>query len=224
MTIPAPLRVDVAGDVCLDLVGIPIPPQKPTSVANNWQLTGETRTYYLPGGAMLLADWIGTAVATAEVRPMRPLIPAEIAGPPAANTPLTPKQFFDIAERLTRNEVVHSLMQLDHFKTKPDDKKKEQVRVAKQLGYSGPHGTNPKLTWLPPESEPGTVQLLVLDDTGNRFRREPSQWPAVLTQPGEKRPLVIYKLHRPLPGTKDASEQPVKNELWEAVKIGRAHV
>jgi hypothetical protein len=48
----------VAGDVCLDVVGVPIPEKADESSQESWRLTGETRTHFLPGGAMLLAEFI----------------------------------------------------------------------------------------------------------------------------------------------------------------------
>src|SRR5437016_4270259 len=51
-------RILVAGDVCLDVVGVPIPPKAAEAGAENWRLSGETRTHFLPGGAMLLAKFI----------------------------------------------------------------------------------------------------------------------------------------------------------------------
>src|SRR4051812_47831407 len=53
-------RILVAGDVCLDVVGVPVPPPTCSTEipAENWRLAGETRTHFLPGGAMLLAKFI----------------------------------------------------------------------------------------------------------------------------------------------------------------------
>ena len=55
MTEIAKGSIVVAGDICLDVVGLPIPPSSVLGGStDNWRQTGETRTYYLPGGAMLL--------------------------------------------------------------------------------------------------------------------------------------------------------------------------
>src|SRR5882724_2812863 len=53
-------RILVAGDVCLDVVGVPVPPypQSANAPPENWRLTGEMRTHFLPGGAMLLAEFV----------------------------------------------------------------------------------------------------------------------------------------------------------------------
>ena len=69
-------------------------------------------------------------------------------------------------------------------------------------GFSGPKCGDPCLTILPPAPS-APPQIIVLDDTGNRFRRTPTRWPTAIT--GDRPPaesLVVYKLHRPLPEPK----------------------
>jgi len=222
------LRIDVAGDVCLDMVGIPVPPPSGSAAKNNWQLTGETQTHYLLGGAMLLAEWVRAAAKNAEVRGMRPRLPDELkhakpAEAASTEAELTDAEFLKIAERLKRDEVVHSLLALDHFKLKPDDKKNCRLRVKEKHGFSGPESGEPSLELSPPDDRNGSPDIVVLDDTGNRFRRMPSQWPRSLTSTDAK-PLIVYKLHRPLP---DAEGQSVDHtpraiddttsDLWRAV-------
>jgi len=71
-------RIIVAGDICLDVVGIP--KQRPGASGDdleNWRLTGEIRTYYLRGGALLLSDMIEAAVGSS----------AEVFGPVLAVLP-----------------------------------------------------------------------------------------------------------------------------------------
>ena len=59
--------------------------------------------------------------------------------------------------------------------------------------------------------------MVVLDDTGNRFRRSPDQWPAMVGKPATAdSPVVVYKLHRPLPAG------PGTNLLWDAVMENHA--
>lgn len=47
-----PGAVVVAGDVCLDVLGLPIPPAPHVAGGGeeNWRQTGETRTFYRRGG------------------------------------------------------------------------------------------------------------------------------------------------------------------------------
>jgi hypothetical protein len=204
------VRIDVAGDVCLDLVGIPIPPPPGNPAAqDNWRLTGETRTHYLLGGAMLLTQWIETAAAGAVVRGMRPqlvegLVLLDSAGKPKKKVgdELSTAEFLQIAERLKRDEVVHSLLALDLFRATPSSKTKDHIRVDVKHGFSGPPEGEPKLQLLPPDTAAGPADIIVLDDTGNRFRRAHKQWPSSLSSADA---LVVYKLHRPLPAAVAAS-------------------
>ncbi len=66
----------VAGDVCLDVVGIEMPP-RPASEhhVDNWRQTGETQTRHLPGGAMLLKSMIEEAAKSWNVEGMVPGLP-----------------------------------------------------------------------------------------------------------------------------------------------------
>src|SRR5688500_18131445 len=99
MSMNEPIAIQVAGDVCLDVVGIPVaPPAANVERPNNWQLTGETRTYYLLGGALLLADFVRAATpAGTNVQATEPWLPADLAcGNPSE--PLSPEKFLDIAE------------------------------------------------------------------------------------------------------------------------------
>jgi hypothetical protein len=263
-------RVLVAGDVCLDVVGVPLPPPI-SAVANpeNWQLTGETRTHFLPGGAMLLAKFIRASrmeplISEADAE-ARKLIKAgklgnqspedlrrnmrnqtrlkhtreheeQVIGP----RPLKPKginsdksgqlfqdDFLEIAERLRRDEIVHSLISVNAFpSTMNPDEKSTTLRVERKQGFSGPEedGSPPSLE-LEYSNDP--VDIVVLDDTGNRFRKGDSgnPWPSVLARAKENgpNPLIVYKLHRPLPtgatsGSLSAGKNPeIANKLWDAV-------
>lgn len=53
---PAERSLLVAGDICLDVVGVAIPPSASDQGCENWKLTGEVRTHFLPGGTLLLAE------------------------------------------------------------------------------------------------------------------------------------------------------------------------
>ena len=59
MTEPKRTTVLVAGDICLDVVGIPVPGASAAPAeTDNWRLTGEICTHYLPGGAFQLAEFV----------------------------------------------------------------------------------------------------------------------------------------------------------------------
>src|SRR5437763_3157668 len=89
----------VAGDICLDVVGIPVPPPSLSSgtAADNWRLTGETRTHYLPGGAMLLAECVRFAATTHHVEEARPCLPEALSCGGPKNQPLNRKAFLEHA-------------------------------------------------------------------------------------------------------------------------------
>ena len=192
--------IEVAGDVCLDVAVVPIAPDvHPGGQVDNWRQTGETRTHYLPGGALLLQNWVQAAAQGQTVRGLRPCLPSALACGNPANKPLTLDEFLSVAERLTRSEIVHSLLELDGFPAMPGAKDRDQLRVLMTHGFSGPRDGDPSLTILPPEAA-GAPDVIVVDDTGNQFRRTPSEWPASFTDQQPKAgAVVVYKLHRPLP-------------------------
>ncbi len=207
-------QVLVAGDVCLDLVAVPIPApaRAGRSSAENWRLTGEKRTHYLRGGAMLLAQMIEqTTAGTAKV--VSPSLPTPRTLRGCVSSRILPDELF---ERLTRNEVVHSLLEADRFPVEDGQKDSDAkvLRLRHVHGYSGPaEAAVPSLTpRLPKRSS--VSALLVLDDTGNRFRVAASQWPDEVEAPGNPPPLVLLKLHRPLPLGSGAGAEPSDQDLW----------
>ena len=211
----------VAGDICLDVVGIPIPgASTPPDGTDNWRLTGEVRTHYLPGGALQLAAFVRAACheLDADVKAPSPCLPKDLSCDQQPDQPLTMAEFARIAERLTRDEIVHSLLHLAPFKATADSKKADTIRVCETHGFSGPKDTDPSMRILPPDDPEGNAGLIVLDDTGNRFRRTPQQWPTgISAPPSVKPPVVVYKLHRPLPVEKLGC-----NPLWDAVMAKHA--
>lgn len=262
-------RILVAGDVCLDVVGVPIPAKSADPSTENWRLTGETRTHFLPGGALLLAKFIRaprlvkpladaeqeaqrqirekqlkgdaarelrfrvrdearskfTRPAEDDVIGPRPKPPNELSG--ASRDPLYQDGFIAIAERLTRDEIVHSLLELKLFsKTVAPDEENSVLRVESEHGFSGPvePSQDPSLEVVYPEPK-DPPQIIVLDDTGNRFRKNTpgNPWPKSIeggqaSQPDAANPpLIVYKLHRPLPSASG------ENSLWEKVKTGHPH-
>jgi|GEM_PF-556510 len=249
------VEVLVAGDVCLDVVAVPIPP-KISAGEENWRQSGEKRIHFLPGGAMLLAEFIRAPYLDEMVEPklklvrerleseglskkdleeklsaakegitarVRPEIEARIAGPRPVRPndlgdstgPMSNTEFLNIAERLRRDEIVHSLLEADKFPKTSDKEQKEKIyRVKQEHGYSGPANDKPPALEY---SYPSGVRprIVVISDTGNLFRlpkRDPElpcPWPEVVLQEHRNySPLVIYKLQRPLPRKK------AENSLW----------
>jgi len=217
-TTPDSRRILVAGDICLDVAGIPVPAASDAhDKKDNWRQTGEVRTHYMPGGALQLARFVQAAVDTIDprfaVRPPRPCRPKAITCNGKQNEAMTIEEFLEVAERLTRSEVVHSLLHLEFFKGTSDSKKPDAIRVEATHGFSGPREADPTMNILPPVDEEGIAEVIVLDDTGNRFRRSPEQWPAAVGKPASSgSPIFVYKLHRPLPDGENT------NPLWDAIK------
>jgi hypothetical protein len=187
-------------------------------------LTGEISTHYLRGGALLLADLIGAAVAQ----------DADVSGP-QLQTPETlscgekcgplEKSLFP---RLTKDEIVHSVIRVGEFKTSPKAEKKDKtLRVAQTEGFSGPAPAqgDPTLKVDPPGSS--GAGFIVLDDSGNSFRRTRQQWPAALAKPKPgSSPLIVHKLNRPLPvpnpgaaasTTDGAPQAQATSQLWDVL-------
>lgn len=212
-TVPAttptsePCTVVVAGDICLDVLGLPIPPAPLAagSSEENWRQTGETRTFYRRGGTWLLADLLRSALKAA-------------ARSATLIEPIAPGVTEDDFEKFTRQQIVHSLLILGRYtdKLKQGDCECEEhrVRVAESQGFSGP--TKPAYASLSTSliGDTASPDLVVLDDTGNRFRHDRTLWPKAITNPTDSaavKPLVLYKLHRPLPGT-------ATNDLWNTIR------
>lgn len=217
-----PRHILVAGDVCLDVVGVPIPPKAPEGKDENWRLTGETRTHFLPGGALLLTEFVRAAAGGQSgvvVSGPTALLPEDLNH--HLQGPLDAGALIQYAPRLCRKEIVHSLIEAAAFPTRPDSKKedKKTLRVKREAGFSGPdEGEEPSLQIQYQGN--GDEAVIVLDDTGNRFRKAPCapgkhEWPKTIQSPARdagRRPLVIYKLHRPLPEAQN------ENALWKRVE------
>ncbi len=202
-SLPSP--VVVAGDICLDVVGVPMPrPSSPDAVIPNWRLTGETRTHHLRGGALLLSRWVAEACEGRSV--VGPVIPRPVdpSGTRAPDLPLSDEEL----PGLKRQDLVHSILE-----AVADG---DVARLARAHGYSGPDLGDPRLAPALPGDVP-EAGLVVLDDTGNSFRHRRDLWPKALTTPGAK-PWVVYKLHRPLP-VSDVSDPTFRdsNPLWNEV-------
>ena len=201
----------VAGDICLDVVRIPVARTATGGgESDNWRLSGEMDTHYLPGGAFLLSEFVRACAPDFDVKNPVPCRPKELTCDGKPEQPMSLEVFLGVAERLTRDEIVHSVMQLGLFKAGPDSKKADTVRVKETHGFSGPKKGDPNMSILPPQDGGKPCAVVVLDDTGNRFRRSPDQWPALIQNPPKSdTPIIVYKLHRSLPCPKTS------NALWD---------
>jgi hypothetical protein len=218
-------KIQVAGDLCIDVIGVPQP--RPSidadSSLKNWQLTGEIRTQFLRGGALLLADMVSAAVGDANVYGPVPQVPPALRRN-GKGGPLDESLFV----RLTKDEIVHSVLRVDECKAakkSEKDSKEKTLRVVQSEGFAGPTNADPSIAVT--LEEPGEVDIVVLDDTGNSFRRMKSQWPEAIKNPNtSESPLIVYKLHRPVP-TPDAESKAsaglntakpaISSPLWKKV-------
>ncbi|MFO0944314.1 MAG: hypothetical protein U0930_26695, partial [Pirellulales bacterium] len=220
--------ITVVGDICLDVVGVKIPRNTARKRnLDNWQQTGETRTFYLPGGALLLQHFVECALKThakgkaATVEGPAPKLP--IALTVGGDQPKTIKQFLEYAERLKRKEIVHSLLELNGFANKPDSKKDDPktLRVSETFGFSGPDNASDGLVVEAPRGL--SAKVLVIDDTGNSFRSGTSnvRWPACLEECSQEElkilaeTTLVHKLHRPLPESPQTMPPAPIKDLWK---------
>lgn len=205
--------IHVAGDVCIDVLGVPQPRQSSdaTSGTENWRLTGEIRAHHRRGGSLLLADMVAAAARSCTV--LGPTLQAPEAlrlGKAAGGLDET------LFPRLTRDEIVHSVIRVEQFRTSDADKKGKTLRVARTEGFSGPLSGTPSVKIEPPASP--EVHICVLDDAGNSFRQSQEQWPAaILRSGGADGPLIVHKLHRPIPLCDSAPQTPASASLWETL-------
>lgn len=181
-------KIVVAGDVTVDWLEAVIPAvsqdvKRPKS-PQNWQLQAGTHMVARPGGALLLAQMVQRAV------PKWKILTHDLAS----------------LENIPPDEVIHSIVELGRFPASSDDREGKKVyRVKKMRGFSGPLGR--AVSPLPVTGDDPDAAIVVIDDAGNGFRDVKSCWPAALRTSG-KRPLVIYKMSRPL----------AEGALWQMVR------
>jgi hypothetical protein len=187
-------RVVVAGDAALDWFLYPVPAE---DQGENWRLHRSAHATVLPGGALLLGEFVRQALACCQV-------PADVFLPkPPGELRVIPPE-----------SVVHSNAMLDFF-TVAQSGDTKTLRVKESLGYVGPSDKSP----CPPAPEPNPQEadLVVLDDSGNGFRDSPESWPKALA--GAESPWVVHKLSRPLESGLLKPEEP--SPLWK--KVTAAH-
>jgi hypothetical protein len=180
--------VVVAGDVCIDWLSIPVEalvPGQDSPQLMNWQLQGGRHMYARRGGAWLTADFIERAAGGA----------AKVLKPePEPNL-----------ENVPPERIIHSMLMLEG---RDRERRREKIPhwvVTHFAGYAGP--APPQRPEVKPvEKDHASARIILLDDAGNGFRDTESAWPLALK--GEREPLVVYKVRRPLG----------KGALWEHLK------
>jgi hypothetical protein len=179
MSSPQP-TITVAGDICIDWLEFPI---KAKDSGLNWELYPGTCFVAKPGGALLLAD-----------------ILRRLQGVTVLSSTLVG------IENIPPEKVIHSNAELKLFSYSNDLKDKNNLvyRVKEFRGFIGSNNVAPGFASI--EKDDSDSQIVVLDDAGNGFRDNDKYWPKAITENGKK-PLIIYKMSRPL----------AQGKLWEHV-------
>jgi hypothetical protein len=172
--------ITVAGDICIDWLQFPI---KAKDSGLNWELYPGTSLIAKPGGALLLADFL------------RRFQDFTILSSTLENI-----------ENIPPKQVIHSNAELELFSYSSDPKDKNNLvyRVKQFKGFVGSNNVAPEFATI--QNDDPDSQIVVLDDAGNGFRDNAEYWPKAITENGKK-PLVIYKMSRPL----------AQGKLWENV-------
>jgi hypothetical protein len=176
------VSITVAGDICIDWLRFPI---NPKDSGRNWELHAGTRMIARPGGALLLSEFLRNSTG------------ATVLSPELKNI-----------EKIPPEEVLHSNVDLDFFPYSSDsnEKNKPVYRVKHFLGFTGPAHGAPGLLCV--KNDDPDANMVILDDAGNGFREMKDYWPKAI-QEERKKPIVIYKMSRPL----------ATGKLWDHVSI-----
>ena len=174
------VTITVAGDICIDRLQFPT---RAKDSGLNWELYPGTCLIAKPGGALLLTEFLQRS---------------------SGITVLSPK--LDEIENISSEQIIQSNAELELFpySTDPKDKNKLVYRIKQFRGFNGPNKSAPGLVSI--KNDDSDSQIVVLDDAGNGFRDNSQYWPKAITENGKK-PLIIYKISRPL----------TQGKLWEHI-------
>jgi hypothetical protein len=172
-----PLNILVAGDVFIDWLLIPAPPNNAKAIQPQ-ALQPAVQVEARAGGAILLARLVEAAVAATSLA-------AHVS---TCQLPVP-------AAQISRDQAVHAILELDRVPVTrdPRDAKSLTYRVKRFMGYSvPPDGCGVPIAISPDDPDAAVV---VLYDAGFGFRADSSVWPAALTAAG-KQPAIILKMGR----------------------------
>lgn len=167
-------KIIVAGDICIDWLYHTYSGKNPRdkgSLKTNWQITRNTRLSVLPGGVLLLNEFIKSSTGVETI---------------CYKTP-------DL-KRLSSDRMVNSIAEISSYQS--DLKKGSSYRISRFLGFNGPEVKE----LSQPQEIHGDLKnpdLIVLDDAGNGFRDEPELWEEILNS-ADTKTEIIYKMSWPL--------------------------
>ncbi|MGP8337210.1 MAG: RyR domain-containing protein [Methanosarcinaceae archaeon] len=163
----------VTGDVCIDWLQWLT---KPEDAGLNWKLYQGTRMTAKPGGALLLADFMRNATGITVISPQLKNI-----------------------DKIPPKVLLHSNVELELFPYSSGhrdmDKDRMVYRIGRCRGFTGPTADAPVPLFF--EDDDPRADMVVLDDAGNGFRDDEKKLPLAIRDKGAK-PIVVYKMHRPL--------------------------
>jgi hypothetical protein len=160
----------VTGDIFIDQLRFTV---KAKDHGLNWELHPEIRTVVKLGGALRLTEFL------------RSLTDAVVISPE-----LDAKGSY--YEKVLRSNVDLNLLP---FSSDPKEKNEPVYRVRNFLGYTGPTTGPPELLHIKDDNP--DAGIVILDDLGNGFREMKEYWPKAIVEDGKK-PIIIYKMSRPL--------------------------
>jgi hypothetical protein len=168
-------KVLVAGDICIDWLLHQLSEKAPRdkdTIKVNWKNARNTHMHALPGGALMLRDFI------------KKITGAEIVSYPAKKL-----------ENIPPNEIIHSIAEVTDFPVKTGDVAKT-IRIKNLYGYSGPADEEslkiPKLFGRHSDAD-----VIIIDDAGNGFRDDNTDWLDDFDG-SKKKPIILYKMSWPL--------------------------
>lgn len=168
-----PKKVIVAGDICIDYLYHTYSensPRENDDRVSNWQNAMNTRSHVLPGGVLLLNDFVRSAI-----------------GMETVSYRLTN------LKNIPSAKVIQSFARVSGFdKEHPND---EPIRITEYLGYTGPV-TGPE-QYVPLNGDASKPDLLIIDDSGNGFRDREEEWGPLL-KGIDSNTRIIYKMFWPL--------------------------
>lgn len=163
-------KILITGDICIDWLQFST---KTKDSGLNWELYPGTRMIAKPGGALLLAKFLRMATD------------AEVLSPELKNI-----------EKIPSEKVLHSNAELKFCNYSSDkDEKNKVYRISRFLGFTGAAAGTSGLARV--KNDDPDADIVILDDAGNGFRDQEEYWPKAIKQ-DEKKPIIIYKMSRPL--------------------------